>query len=162
MAVSRTELTLVVQGPPAVSSRVPPQTLVLLRSGVFGPLQDGDTLQKSASKLGAPDPAPCAVWAVLWRTAETLWKHSAFLDRNRNGRFDPLNSGDRNCLPVFITATSNEKHVENSMPAAQNWMDLFVLKTKINKSKFLPTDLWWHFTFFWPVFLLVVELEHLV
>lgn len=58
-------LTLVIDALPAMSSRVPAQTVVLVTSGVAGPLQDWDVRQKPPTKFSFPDVTSDAIAAGL-------------------------------------------------------------------------------------------------
>lgn len=61
----QSKLTLVVDAPPAVCSRVAAQALVLFPGHVFGPLQDRNVLQKTSPEGRLLDPTPDAVSALL-------------------------------------------------------------------------------------------------
>lgn len=61
----QSKLTLVVDAPPAVCSRVAAQALVLFPGHVFGPLQDRNVLQKTSPEGRLLDPTPDSVSALL-------------------------------------------------------------------------------------------------
>lgn len=63
--MNQTELTLVVDALPAMSSWVPAQTVVLVTSGVAGPLQDWDVRQELPTKFSFADVTSDAVAAGL-------------------------------------------------------------------------------------------------
>lgn len=58
-------LTLVIEALPAIGSWVPAQAVVLVVSGVGGPLQDWDVCQKLRTKFSFPDVTPDAIVAGL-------------------------------------------------------------------------------------------------